>query len=551
MVKYSAFFLTFLLFLCSPPLHAAPSDLDATFGTNGTVVMSSLGSVGVTSLALQPDGKILIGGFVGQSGNNNFAVVRFNANGSLDTSFRQSPNPNQNPNGMVSIDFGGTEQSPRIAVQVDGKILMAGISINNASNGSSIAVARLNSDGNLDSSFDGDGMQQVSINTWDTPYALAIQSDGKVVIAGDTRGVNGGDFVLVRLLTNGSRDASFGTNGVVVTDAGGSDSLRSVVTQSDGAIVAVGSSLPNGGGNIRAALARYHGNGALDTNFGGTGVLLTSVSPISYLLSVKVQSDGKIVALGGGSTGTNSDLILARYMINGTLDPSFNQGRWVTTDFAGDFESPVSLGLQSDGKILVGGSSVNASRSDFAVYRYTSQGELDTTFNGTGRVMTDFGGPDTAYGMVLQPDGKIVMAGTTTSQGALNIAMARYLGEFVPGSGGTGGVGGGAGGNAGSGGRGGSGGTAGGGVSGMSGSGGTSGSSGFAGGIAGSAGGAGGQAGAGGISGTSGSAGGGAGIGGSSGASGGGGSGEITGDPLTPSESPNDAGGCSCILTPR
>src|SRR6266536_6168109 len=155
----------------------------------------------------------------------------------------------------------------------------------------------------------------------------------------------------------GALDPSFGTGGQVTTDFGGFDSAQAVAVQSDGKILAAGSS---GGGDF--ALARYNADGTLDSTFGSGGKLTTDFGGFDVALGVALQADGKIVAVGGGGSG--SDFALARYNADGSLDASFGSGGMVTTDFGG-FEAATAVAIQGDGKIVVTGSTFSGGLQQF------------------------------------------------------------------------------------------------------------------------------------------------------------------------------------------
>jgi uncharacterized delta-60 repeat protein len=291
--------------------------------------------------------------------------------------------------------------------------------------------------GDLDSSFGGDGIVTTNFETnddessHDNAYALALQPDGKIVVAGSSGFDNTDDsrFALARYLPNGTLDPTFGDQGRVRTDFNGGggdydvyDFAFALILQPDGKIVAAGVSYGTTGG---FALARYLPNGTLDPSFGNQGTVVTDFTGPAYALAL--QPDGKIVAAGGAF----SIFTLARYLPNGALDPSFGtQGR-VTTDFgSGRVGGAQALTLQPDGKIVVAGSPTDASgQIDIALLRYRSNGSLDPTFGSQGIVRTHIGSGrnDAAQALTLQPDGKIVVAGSSAdASGQVDIALLRY-----------------------------------------------------------------------------------------------------------------------------
>jgi uncharacterized delta-60 repeat protein len=329
--------------------------------------------------------------------------------------------------GKVTTVFGASnDRVYSVAIQSDGKIVVAGVSYTGSSN--DFALVRYNTDGSLDTSFDSDGKVTTDFGGGnDQAFSVAIQSDGKIVAAGNSRNGNW-DFALARYNTDGSLDTSFDSGGKVTTDfGGGNDRAYSVAIQSDGKIVAAGYS--SNGSNNDFALARYNTDGTLDTNFDSGGKVTTDFGGGNdYAFSVAIQSDGKIVAAGRGSNG-GDDFALVRYNTDGTLDTNFDSGGKVTTDFGGDDDQAYSVAIQSDGKIVVAGLSYTGSNNGFALVRYNTDGTLDTSFDSDGKVTTAIGGTnDRAYSVAIQSDGKIVAAGYSFSGISQDFALVRYLG---------------------------------------------------------------------------------------------------------------------------
>jgi uncharacterized delta-60 repeat protein len=421
-------FLAIGLFLVLPSLtFAAPGDLDLSFG-NGGKVITPIGSFfdSAQSVAIQSDGKIVAAGSSSNGTNVDFAVVRYNPNGSLDTSF--------NGTGKVVTPIGSSSYAASVAIQADGKIVVAGNSSANA-NGtdSDFAVVRYNPNGTLDTSFNGTGkvITQVS-SSYDFAKSVAIQADGKIVAAGFSRNGANNAFAVVRYNTDGTLDTSFGGTGKVVTPIGSShDGANSVAIQADGKIVAAGNS-SNNSTDSDFAVVRYNTDGTLDTSFGGTGKVVTPIGSSSFdsAASVAIQADGKIVAAGLSNNSTDSDFAVVRYNPNGTLDTSFNGTGKVVTPIgsnSGDFAT--SVAIQADGKIVAAGDSRGADY-DFAVVRYNPNGTLDTSFNGTGKVVTAVGiRGDRASSVAIQPDGKIVAAGRSSNGSDHDFALVRYLAD--------------------------------------------------------------------------------------------------------------------------
>ena len=284
------------------------------------------------------------------------------------------------------------------------------------------------SPGSLDTDFGSNGIVTTAIGTsHDEAKAVAIQSDGKIVVAGSSDNGSNEDFALVRYKKDGSLDTTFGTGGKVTTAIGsGDDSAEAVAIQTDGKIVAAGYYY-NSSPNKDFALVRYTTDGSLDTTFGSGGIVTTTIgSGDDSAEAIAIQSDGKIIATGSSDNGTNEDFALVRYTTTGSLDSTFGTGGKVTTDF-GDIDSAYGVAIQTDGKIVAAGYSGPIFSYDFALVRYTTTGSLDTGFDTDGKVTTAIGsGIDWAYGIAIQTDGKIVAAGYAFVGGNPDFALVRY-----------------------------------------------------------------------------------------------------------------------------
>lgn len=394
--------------------------LDATFGLNGKVQTAFGGNDRVNALKLQSDGKILAAGFSLNGTKNNFALVRYNADGSLDTSFGL--------NGKVTTDLGSASEAQAMAIQTDGKIVLGGFVLTGIK--SKFALVRYHRDGTLDTAFGVGGQVTTSVGSTSGSggkmRALVIQSDGKIV-AGGFSFLSQNDFTLSRYNTNGALDTTFGTGGVVRTDFGGSE-LNGLALQTDGKIVASGfaGGLTNPG--LRDfALARYSVNGTLDMSFGTGGKVSVIENRAQESKSLLIQANGKILAGGYSANPSNNDFALARFNSDGSLDTTFDNDGKVTTTIGSGSEQVNSLHVLSDGKIVAVGYSSNGTDNDFALARYNANGTLDTAFDGDGKLTTAIGsGADEARGLLIQSDGKIVAGGFTLSSLRTDFALARY-----------------------------------------------------------------------------------------------------------------------------
>ncbi|MEX2168718.1 MAG: choice-of-anchor Q domain-containing protein [Pirellulales bacterium] len=398
--------------------------LDTTFDGDGKMTMDvGSGFDQANSVAVQADGKLVLAARSFHGNDLDFAVVRYDSSGVLDTGFGDG--------GIVITDFAFVtldDQASDVAMQADGKTVVVGLTSNPGLN-DNFVVARYNVDGSLDTSFDGDGVITADFGgARDAGHAVAIQADGKIIVVGRSGNGSSGNFALARFLSDGQLDASFGVGGKVTTDFfGEEDSAYDVALQSDGRIVVVGDSRL--GGNADFAAARYNTNGSLDTSFDGDGKVRTGVAGADFGRSVAIH-DGRIVVAGLANSGSNWDFGLVRYNANGSLDTSFAGDGIQTTALGSASDQGYSVAVRADGKIFVAGESVDGSGNvHFALARYNSNGALDTSWaGGDGFVTTGFTGTsqDRARGMALQANGKIVLAGYTNNGGNLDIGLVRY-----------------------------------------------------------------------------------------------------------------------------
>lgn len=418
-----------LLFLTpARPAQAAPGDLDPTFGQGGIARVDLGGYDDGRALAMQPDGKVVMGGSASVPGAVAFGVARFNPNGSLDTSFGSGGRVFLNP-------FGHSLNFEDLALQPDGKIVVGGwVHLTGPDSNYDFWLVRFNPNGTLDQGFGTGGLVTTDLfsGSSDQLMALAVQGDGRIIAAGGVRKTpdEDDDFVVVRYLPDGRLDPAFGSGGKAVTGLGGDSLAFGVALQPDGKIVATGFSFSE------YALVRYDGAGRLDLGFGVDGIARNPVylySAVPY--SVAIQRDGKIVVGGiAFPAGLNGDFALWRFLPDGSLDPAFGAGGRVLTDFSGRFDEITAIALQADGGIVaVGYTQVIGSftTTNFALARYTGDGRLDPRFGTGGRVVQDFfGDADYAEDVVSLPDGRFLVTGWTLGapEAQRDARVMRYLG---------------------------------------------------------------------------------------------------------------------------
>ena len=321
--------------------------------------------------------------------------------------------------GRLTTGFGTTFAEGRtILIHPDGRIVIAGTAFGGPAD---FVLARYQPDGSLDATFSVDGKVTTNVFAHDVVSDMALQADGKILVAGWVLGAGvASDFALVRYNVDGSLDTTFGVNGIVITDVlGGDDVAASVSVQTDGRIVVTGDASRD------VALVRYNADGSLDTSFAGDGTVTTTFNVLGgdSAASSLIQPDGRIVVAGWVmNDALEMEIALARYNVDGSLDASFGTGGKLTTPIQAGAEA-FGVVRQPDGKIVVSGYSDDASGNrDFALARYNADGTLDSTFSGDGIVTTSFGTSAIAYGIVIQPDGRIVVAGFAGD----DFALARY-----------------------------------------------------------------------------------------------------------------------------
>lgn len=428
---------------------AAP---DPSFGKDGRVITKFAGVDNIIlATALAPDGSIYAAGFGKTKGHRLGVIAKYAANGDLDQTFGQR--------GSISDeDFDGAQA---IALQSNGQVLVAGVYTGFATGGPAYVLKRYNGDGSLDSGFGSGGRVLDSIGpAGDFIDAIAVQSNGQILVGGNTEIVVGlkkhnqainGDFALARYNSDGSADASFGSNGKVITDFDGQfDSIKQIVVQPNGQIVAAGqagvpaSSLPNpvapAGSVAVFGFARYNSNGSLDGGFGSGGLVTVAVNGVGSLLAtVTLLSNGQILA--GGATSLT--LAFARLNSNGSLDPAFGIGGQFFvplltqigcegfTDCNAVFSGAMAIAPQSDGTFLAYGGLASEAVHFFAV-SYNQDGSLNTAFGSNGILTAKFMGVGEINSVLIQQDGKVVAGGRAKVAGSRNqFELARYI---VPGS---------------------------------------------------------------------------------------------------------------------
>ena len=398
---------------------AQAGSLDVTFGNSG-IVTTLIGTTDrCNSIALQNDNKILVAGASKIGANYDFALLRYKSNGNLDSSFGNI--------GKITVSLGtGDDIGKSVAIQTDGKILLAGYSAIGTSN--YFALIRVNSNGILDTTFNNDGKVITSIGSNDdNGNAMALQANGKILVAGYSFNGSSKDLAIVRYNTDGSLDSSFDYDGKVTTSFSAFDEIgNSIAVQPDGKIIVAGNAEFNTS-YPKIALARYNSDGSLDSSFDNDGKVTASIGLYANgAQSVFVQTDGKIVTTGYTNFGFGPVFALLRYNPTGSLDSTFDfDGIVMGTSTHSIAYSTLE---QSDHKIIVAGWTDTTSLSNahhFTTYRYKANGTIDSSFGINGRVITAIADQNDCSSAAIQMNGKILVAGTSYSN-----SLSASIGKF-------------------------------------------------------------------------------------------------------------------------
>jgi len=397
---------------------------DPSFGAGGKVYTYREIDIRVY-MAVQQDKKILLAGtqFDG-NGNSDFIVLRYLENGVADNSF------NGNGSRIINFgNF--EDIATCIAIQSDGKILIGGYSSFSTSvHNYSFSMVRLNPDGSLDNSFNGTGKVVTTFRTYDAHlFSIILQPDGKIVAGGDIDKSNANtdfDFVLARYKPNGSPDSSFGINGWLNTNLYANDRLFSLALQQDGKIVGAGGS--SSGTALHFATIRYHPDGLIDNAFNGNGFVVTTLTQFPEVArSVIIQQDGKIVISGISDRAdlTGSKMALIRYLPNGIQDNSFGNNGVVTSIPGITYNDFRAAPIQQGDKILLIGSSVtNNGECSYVCTRLKNNGSVDSSFGINGRTIVPVGTSCFATSSALQGP-KILIAGSSSNSNGEGFTIVR------------------------------------------------------------------------------------------------------------------------------
>lgn len=409
------------------PAYAQDGVLDVDFDTDG-LLTTAVGTVQDQGLAvaIQSDQKLVVAGFTYVGTDSDFAICRYNTDGSLDASFGTG--------GKVTVDFmGQADEASSVLIQADGKIVVGGKTFDGTDE--DFALIRLNTNGTMDNTFGGMGYMVTNFFGGDESITgLALQADQKIVACGNI--FNGTkDFAVARYTTAGLLDITFDGDGKVTTDFAGSNEVcHGIALQPDGKIVLTGATYV--GANSDFGLIRYNTDGSLDIGFDGDGKVITDIAnDHDSGIDLVVKDGTKLVVVGNSVVAVDkTSFAILQYNLDGTLDNTFStDGIFVTgvetyTGVGYTDETAHKVAVQSDGKLVVGGySHFNYTNYNFALVRVNADGSLDTSFDFDGQLTTNFSGTstDVIQDLAIQSDGKIVAAGYSD----LTFALARYAME--------------------------------------------------------------------------------------------------------------------------
>ena len=423
-------------------VHAASGDLDTSFGAGtGKVVTMNIGnptpgiSATAQATALQPDGKLLVAGscihtYVAPANYKaDFCLVRYDAAGVLDPSF--------NGSGKVFTAIAGSIASASaVAALPGGKIQLAGTCAFGASlisnPGYQFCLVRYLSNGSLDTTFGSGGIVATTgTGSNDLIFGMAVLPDGNTVVAGRCIGASGGfRACFARYLPDGSLDTSFQSTGKVTTSV--QATIAAFARQPDGKLVVAGS-CPGSANNF--CVARFDADGNADLTFNSTGLVVTTIgtSPAGTgARSILLYPDGNILIVGPcQSGGAGNRFCVARYLPNGAPDLAFNGSGQLILAAIGSNDYATGLRIQPDLKILISGSCTSGSVNNFCLVRLNANGSVDSTFGSTGTAVASMPSSTTLSvgSLTQQPDGNIVVAGGCGANPSSSaFCAARFLG---------------------------------------------------------------------------------------------------------------------------
>lgn len=412
---------------------AQDGNLDPSFNNNGLSIVKNAGGRGdlTTNMLITSNGKSIQVGNATTDSNTHYLLIRRNGNGTLDRKFGND--------GIVLADFDGKDGNAYSAVELpDGKYMLAGNVLKGNFSKYSMTLMRFNKNGSVDSAFHTNGHALYSIGDGnDYPNALMLQPDGKLVAAGYTSYLGQDVFFAARILPDGSADTSFGNKGKTLIPFQSLTVFGNNATlQDDGKILITGS-VQNADYEFDFATVRLNSDGTIDKTFGKNGKVITDFGGNNdFAYGIITQPDKKIIVAGYYSTGTKANAGIIRYNIDGSPDASFGNKGKVSGSASDANINCFSVALQPDNKIVAGATAnyFSGAKSDYALFRFTTDGKIDSSFGTNGVVFTavskGFDGLTTVH---VNSDGKILAAGNSqNNEGISKMSEARYLIIYQP-----------------------------------------------------------------------------------------------------------------------
>jgi len=394
------------------------SFLDYSFGNNG-IITTAVGNAddGINAIEIQSDGKIVTAGYSYDGSGEKITVARYLDNGALDLSF--------NSTGVLAICINGfNDVGKDLVIQQDGKIVVAGYTFNGYND--DFAIVRLNMDGSIDSSFSHNGHFVFPFgDANDRCTSIISLNDGSFIAAGSTYNGYNHDLALVKLTSNGFLDSSFGDNGIITLDLSTDEYIESIALQPDGKLLVAGNYID--GIHQQFFLVRFTLNGQLDLEYDYNGIKMITNTYNHKIYSLVIQNDNKAVVGGFKWRDDDYSMMLQRFDSEGDTDPSFgniDNGIFNEMNFISNIQD---LKIMTDGSIISAGNIFSGSSTNVFVVRFSISGTIDKNFGDNGILITNVNqGNDNVNALAIQDNGKIILAGNSFTGNNYDFMLLRY-----------------------------------------------------------------------------------------------------------------------------
>jgi len=407
--------------------------LDPSFGNGGLVVTNFGGAFdqdNAGALVVLPDGRAVAAGSTSPFLEATYmAAARYLVSGALDPTFGTG--------GLVTVDFfepppafGSGDIAESVLLQPDGRLVLVGGTSYSPPATSLFALARLQPDGSLDPSFGVGGRVTTSVGGQSAASAGVLQPDGRIVAVGDGGLGGSGTLAAARYTINGTLDPTFGTGGILLlSQFPGQFTVHDLALQPDGKLVIAGRKW---NATYDFMLVRLLPDGTPDPTFDGDGLVTSDFGAYETGASVIVLADGRIILGGYREQGSAADFALVRYLPNGAVDTTFGNGGLVLAD-SGAAEIADHLIQLPNGNLLLAGytNDAGAGAHDFLLARFLPDGAIDTSFGTAGFLRTGFvaGSTDECHAVAVAGQDLVLTAGSVTAPGtfAPDFGLARYI----------------------------------------------------------------------------------------------------------------------------